>query len=333
MPLPTNSKVPPVQPSGEREITPVIRENDTAYIASKLLNQNNEASGSTLPPPQFGQYTIPYPTGFRIQSQTAAAIGNLFVLSWLNLPTELNIGGYRIYAKLALDENSEPTMVGQSAASPCYCTIQAPASSSQVTFTLQPYQLNGQTIPLEDCPTCTGTVPGSEYNFSGDDTLAGETADATIASTVEAQGSTAVGLGVTFPGGTPPYDTAYCSVFGLGTEAFYDDHFVLTQGSGITGGVTPGTTPILFNLSFINHGGSNQGGYLVLSDQTNSGGILGNGEHVILDGYDGTLTLNDGTDTVTFHGTVAGSAGASATLYLEIEANGNPYKIELLNPS
>lgn len=144
---------------------------DANYVAFNQLNLGNVAEGTNVPPRQQGEFRIPKPNAFQaISVVNTQPQGALIVFTWKDIdPSAADIAEYRILTSLALNENEEPTEVGASQQSPCHIRIISPAATSAV-FYLRPYLTNGQTIPLDACPTCTVDIPEPVFQFaSGND--------------------------------------------------------------------------------------------------------------------------------------------------------------------
>lgn len=141
-------------------------DNTTNFNVGLLVNQNQVAEGPTIPPPQQGQYRIPRPSNFGVASITnAKPMGALIVFTWLDIDSfGSNLGEYRILANYAYDSNATPVEVGSSQNSPCSVQVLAPVATSAV-FYLRPYLSNGQTLPLEECPTCAVNIPAPTFQF------------------------------------------------------------------------------------------------------------------------------------------------------------------------
>lgn len=164
-------------PQDDTQLATVRSLQDVALTNSDTLNPGGVAEGSQVAPSQHGAYRVPVPTGFKVVSSTyqPATLTTVFVLAWndVNDPADgLNqcvVAGYKIYAKLAISNNPNPTLVGESPASPCYANVISPTAASQVTFFVQPYLSSGQTLPITACPSCTGatTTPFYEFSFGG----------------------------------------------------------------------------------------------------------------------------------------------------------------------
>lgn len=146
---------------------------DVGFTVGNLINQNDVAEGPSIPPPQQGEFRVPRPSGFAVQSITnAKPMGALIVFTWEDIDAfGAPIGEYRILANFAYDQNATPTEVGSSEHSPCTVQVVSPTATSAV-FYLRPYLANGQTLPLEQCPTCTVDIPAPVFQFrSSPDTM------------------------------------------------------------------------------------------------------------------------------------------------------------------
>lgn len=152
-------------------INPARALDDTTFVVSQQINQNNIAEGAQIPPIQHGEFRLQPPEGFRVARKTNSFGGTIFVLSWFDVVDssdglgQSHLAGYRIYATLALGNNTQATLVGQSTASPCVCRVTGDVASS-VVFSIQPYLTSGLSLPLERCPTTTGTVPAPSNNLN-----------------------------------------------------------------------------------------------------------------------------------------------------------------------
>lgn len=146
---------------------------DVGLMAGNLINQNNVAEGPTIPPLQQGEFRVPRPGAFGVASITnAKPMGSLIVFTWEDIQSFGSvIGEYRILANFAYDNNATPVEVGSSEHSPCTVQVVSPTATSAV-FYLRPYLANGQTLPLEQCPTCTVAIPDPVFQFrASPDTL------------------------------------------------------------------------------------------------------------------------------------------------------------------
>lgn len=150
-------------------VAPPRPDDDVGLMAGNLINQNNVAEGPTIPPPQQGEFRIPRPNAFGVVSITnAKPMGSLIVFSWEDIDAfGCNIGEYRILANFAFDNNATPVEVGSSQHSPCSVQVVSPQATAAVFF-LRPYLSNGQTLPLEQCPTCTVQIPAPVFQFRAD---------------------------------------------------------------------------------------------------------------------------------------------------------------------
>lgn len=143
----------------------------TQFNVDLQVNQNAVAEGPNIPPPQSGEFRVPRPSGFGVQSITnARPMGSLIVFTWNDIDSfNSEVGEYRVFVNFAYDTNPEPTAVGSSSQSPCYIQVVAPQATDAV-FYLRPYLANGLTLPLSECPTCTVSIPGPVFQFaSGND--------------------------------------------------------------------------------------------------------------------------------------------------------------------
>lgn len=165
----TFSELNPVNSPGSSAQTDA----STNYSMGNLINQNNVAEGPTIPPIQQGEFRIPRPNAFGVTSITSAKpMGSLIVFSWEDIDSfGSEIGEYRILANFAYDNNATPTEVGSSQSSPCTVQVVAPTATDAVFF-LRPYLTNGQTLPLEQCPSCAVSIPGPVFQLQeGDDII------------------------------------------------------------------------------------------------------------------------------------------------------------------
>lgn len=258
-------------PQDVNVVDPVRSLDDIALVGSDLLNAGGVAEGSQSPPEQHGPYRIPAPKGVHVISQTydPAILASTFVIGWLDVVdsadglNQAKVAGYRVYAKLAISNNPNPTLVGESPNSPCYATVVSDQASSQVTFYVQPYLSSGQTLPVTACPTTTGTTPTPFYEFS----------DGGISVIIDQNrpvggGFTQAGLGV--------------------VEDAHPNH-TTTIGPGFVVGLN-GNGKKMFILGS-NGASPNQKGTLQLYDGTDTGGISGNGNRVVADGGQGHIQV------------------------------------------
>ncbi len=152
------------------EVSAPYSDASTSYAVGNLVNQNAVAEGPNIPPPQSGTWRVPRPSSFRVDAQIPTSVGEIILFSWLDAQKPITeVAGYRIFAKFSYNQNQEPTQIGTSSHSPCASRITAD-TVGVVVFFLQPYLLNGLTLPLDACPTTTvnivaavppaGTVPG-----------------------------------------------------------------------------------------------------------------------------------------------------------------------------
>lgn len=264
MPLPDNTPNQGGIPNDSRDVSPIRSLNDIALVGSDILNASGTAEGSFAPPLQHGGFRIPSPTGFHVISQTfnPTTINSTFKLAWTDVTDSADglglsqIAGYRIYANLAIDNNPNPTLVGQSPNSPCYATIANSTASSKVTFFLQPYLTSGGSLPLMACPSCTGTTPTPFFSFtSGNITVI-------IDPNRQIGGGTAPGIGVI--NNSTGRQTSIAAGF---IVAFKD----------LAG------TQRMWSIGFDSSGH----GQLFMYDGTNSGGLNGVGDRIQLDGGQG----------------------------------------------
>lgn len=139
---------------------------DSDFVSSIITNQNNAGFSSNLPPKQQGQYSLVAPSGVQILNTMYSTFGQLFTIGWQDVQSNNQpIAGYRVYSQLAYNNNQQPTLVGQSAVSPCVVRIIA-SQEGIVTFWVQPYLQNGITLPLIVCPTVSGSVPNPIFSFN-----------------------------------------------------------------------------------------------------------------------------------------------------------------------
>lgn len=161
MPLPSSRLGPGLNSDSldnKGQITTSWPTSDTTYAAGNLVNQNQVAEGPSIPPPQSGEFRVPRPSAFRISSVAPSSVGEIIRFTWLDAEKPITeVAGYRIFAQYSFLQNSEPTLIGSSSKSPCTARITADTVGT-VVFYLQPYLLNGLTLPLNQCPTCTTSV-------------------------------------------------------------------------------------------------------------------------------------------------------------------------------
>lgn len=320
MPLPPNDQ------SGDNAIRPNAELN---LVVANLLNTGGTAEGTSVPPQQRGTYRIPFPSGFKVVSATFSFGGNIFVLGWKDLENPATpVAGYRVYARSALQSNVEPVLVGSSAKSPCVCRVISDAATS-VTFFLQPFLTSGSTLPLSACPTTTGANPDPVYIFIAHDAVSGANAKINIGGGLSWAGGTTVGLGITYPGASSPYDTAYATYTGIGMEAYINNLTLHANATGLTGGNSPSSTAYFFVLASQHIAGADYG-YLSLGDATGAGGINGNGERIVLDGNTGSIYMKNGADTVGISPVAGGAVGAFFNSIL-VQVNGATKKIAVYN--
>lgn len=155
----------------------VRKDSDTSFSVGQLINPTGTAEGSSLPPQQRGDFRVPIPTGFKVQSvvYNSATFANVFTLIWNDVSDNANglnqsqVGEYRIYAQTgtvgtALLQPEAASQVGASHQSPCTAIVNLPTTgtinlvANSVTFWLRPVMSNGLTLPLNACPTCTGVT-------------------------------------------------------------------------------------------------------------------------------------------------------------------------------
>jgi len=108
-------------------------------VFASQFNQGGSTAENMNAPKQQGDYRIPRPAGFRVLSTGSFAWGgSYYVLAWTDIvdTPDCPVKGYRIYASNAINSAAEP------------------------------YQVGGQTLPLEACPTCTAVVPEPSYSLT-----------------------------------------------------------------------------------------------------------------------------------------------------------------------
>lgn len=332
----------PIWNRGDTDAPLVKPSQDIAYSVAQLQNQGGVSEGSQIPPDQHGTWRVQRAAGFKVQSSqyNPATLNTLFVLQWQDVTDSANglnqttNAGYRIYAQLSSAQNSEPTLVAQSAQSPAFALVSSPQAASNVTFWLQPYLTSGQTIPLTACPTCTGTTVVPYYAFSTTDPHTGLTALVQINSGLPYAGGTTVGLGVTYPAGTPPFNTYYCTITGLGLEAFAGIT-IDVNGTGIGGYKTPGDNKLLYVITASEPSPGVFKGYLAACDGSGSGGITGAGDVAAIDANTIEVILK-GAHLVEYSAVTAATATAGAgtlpaspEMFLVIGVDSTNYKIPL----
>lgn len=128
---------------------------DAYYLINRMASE--VANGPVIPRPLRGEFRVPFVRNFKVATSTASFGGTVFTLTWEDPEDEQFIAYYNIYVKDALSGNESPTFMGSAGSSPCVTRVIATAASS-VTFFIQTVLQNGQTLPLERCPTCTGLV-------------------------------------------------------------------------------------------------------------------------------------------------------------------------------
>lgn len=131
---------------------------DIAYAVGRIINQGQVADGPTLPRPVRGEFRVPFPSGFKISGTPSTSFGGtVFTLKW-NDCNDPYVSRYNVYVRNALDENVQPALLGVSQRSPFTARVTSDAATT-VIFYLQTVMNNGQALPVNRCPTCTGTVP------------------------------------------------------------------------------------------------------------------------------------------------------------------------------
>lgn len=296
--------------------------NTISKALEPILNYGNAAEGTTLPPPQSGNFRVPPPSNFQVISSEFNFAGNIFVLSWLDIVDRRTpVARYNIYGKNFLDVNAEPTLLGSSSKSPFHARVIA-SEESTIIFYLQPVLQNGITLPLVACPTCTGLVPDAIYILEVDDDTQGLTAKIEISGDAPLGGGTTAGLWIEFPDAvTPPLDTAYTTVSGGGLECYFNDSMVLS-GSALYLREQPSSTEFL--ALFTTYTGllsAAKAGLISALDGTGTG-ALGIGARAILGG-DGILALDSttgGGDQIIFTSQIESTAGA-ITHYLVVQVD------------
>lgn len=310
----------------DRGVAPILSPEDTAFIASRMTDETGAAEGPIAPPLQQGEFRVPTPGGFRILSQNfiPSTLANVFVLAWTDLEelgVNKNIAGYRVYAKLALSDNEEPTLVGVSTKSPCYASVVTPTGSDEVTFFLQPYLLNGQSLPLSACPSCTGTTPDPFYQFTAGDVTV------TIDENRNAgAGGTVTGVGI--EDASTDLETTLSAGFILGLNADGNNAWTCNTNTGADGKGTIGVyngdgTGRLSNVGLVilldgDRGGTETGRITVWGDILLVNGTAAD-ELILLPGSAATATAG------------AGALPAAPVAFLLINLGGTNYRVPYYN--
>lgn len=150
----------PLRQAPEPERNQGISYHRRNYILDKLANLNQTAEGSILPPPQFGEFRVPFAYGFKIEKTTASQFGGTeFILSW-SVVEEMarEIDHFEIYV-LGLLANNQPVGPFRSKISPAKVRLDA-SSVTRVTFLLQTILKSGLHSDLPSAPTCVGVTLG-----------------------------------------------------------------------------------------------------------------------------------------------------------------------------
>jgi hypothetical protein len=129
-------------------------------MLDRLVNLNQTAEGSLLPPPQFGEFRVPFASGFKIENTVASQFGGTeFTLSW-SVPEESarEIDHFEIYV-LGLLANNQPVGPFRAKTSPAKIRLDA-SSVTRVTFFLQLVFKSGLLSDLPSAPTCVGVTLG-----------------------------------------------------------------------------------------------------------------------------------------------------------------------------
>lgn len=292
---------------------------DVIYGSANQQNQGSGADVSQALPRQNGPFVVPPPTGFKITSQTSLYPGAKYTLTWIDVPKDIPIKGYRIYATVV--NEIDPTVVGSAETSPATVTLRNTAAGA-VRFTLQPFLANGQDLPIDRCPSCTGSVPEPTYLFTSG------TVSVTINSSVPSgEGNTLTGISVA--------DSSVAGFVTVTPREFVcvngNDHFAAAIGLDSTA--------------------AGSSGDVSLWDGTGAGGLDSLGKSVFIEGGNVRITmkgaapfirLDNGTagDVVIVEpgstaGATAGAGGAiPATVekYMKINVGGTDLRIPLYKP-
>lgn len=127
-------------------------------VLDTIINNFGAAEGALMPPPQRGQFRVPFVTGLRVQQSTQFVGGTQFILTF-NEPTHSNrtIDHYNIFVGgltgNTLNYNGPNTCL----ASPAVVRVQTTAAQT-VIFKVQTVLSSGLVSDIDASPTCTGTT-------------------------------------------------------------------------------------------------------------------------------------------------------------------------------
>jgi len=141
-----------------------ISQADQLKILGTVRNSFNAAEGSLLPPPQQGQFRVPFVTTLKVAQTTSFVGGTQFILTFQEpTATVAQIDHYNIFVGGLTGNISQLNSVSTTKGSPA--TVRVITSLAEnVVFTVQTVLKNGLVSDLNASPKCTGTTIAAVIN-------------------------------------------------------------------------------------------------------------------------------------------------------------------------
>jgi|SRR5579871_922125 len=141
-----------------------ISEADQLKILGTVRNSFNAAEGSLLPPPQQGQFRVPFVTTLKVYSSSTFVGGTQFILTFQEPnATVAQIDHYNIFVGGLTGNISQLTSPTTVKGSPAVVRVTTSAAQN-VVFTVQTVLKNGLVSDLNASPKCTGTTIAATVN-------------------------------------------------------------------------------------------------------------------------------------------------------------------------
>lgn len=144
---------------------------DSVFVTETSVNQLGTAEGALLPPPQKGQFRVPFVYGLRVAKRRSYLGGTEFTLTWLEPEGLTNVSHYNVYVTGLLDNNKTPQGPSTVQRSPAVIRL-VNGDISRISFIVQTQLKNGMVSDLLESPTVSsetlvqGFVP-SDLNGVG----------------------------------------------------------------------------------------------------------------------------------------------------------------------